>query len=162
MRIQIKYILLACLSLFCLLANSQNEYSSVSLPVLKIENEQLLEIIDSLIENDKLYDFYDSSLVYIVNIQHAKYTTLVQFTSSHKLTYFGNESGCFISKGHLVIVRGFFDDTLFNETKDRKMFNYFQPSSGEDSLGMVKIDIYEDDSYTQWLYKYDAGHFIKL
>ena len=62
MKRYIKYFLLACLGMFSLLSKSQDFNTSDSLPVLKIANEQLLVIIDSLIEYDKRCDFYDSNL----------------------------------------------------------------------------------------------------
>lgn len=154
--------MLVCLSMFCLLSKSQNINTKDSLPVLKVENEQLLVILDSLIEHDKRCDFYDSNLVYIVHIQPTEYITLIQFTSSHKLIRTGNETGCFTKKNHVVIVRGSYDVTLFKKTRCKKAFNYYQPSDGVDSNGTVIIDIYEDDSYTQWDYKYAKNNFTKI
>ena len=162
MKRYIKCFLLACLSMFSLLSKSQDFNTSDSLPVLKIANEQLLVILDSLIEYDKRCDFYDSNLVYIVHIQPTEYTTLIQFTSSHKLIKTGNETGCLAKKGHFIVVRGISDDTHFEKTRCKKIFNYYQPSDGIDSNGTVIIDIYEDDSYTQWDYKYNKGSFTKI
>ncbi len=162
MKRYIKCFLLVCLSMFCLLSKSQNINTKDSLPVLKVKNEQLLVILDSLIEHDKRCDFYDSNLVYIVHIQPTEYTTLIQFTSSHKLIRTDNETGCFTKKNHIVIVRGPYDVTLFKKTRCKKAFNYYQPSDGVDSNGTVIIDIYEDDSYTQWDYKYVKNNFTKI
>ena len=162
MRNNIKYFLLACLSILGILSKSQNLNTKDSLPVLRIENKKLLIILDSLIEFDRKCDFYDSNLVYIVHIQSAGNKSLIQFTSTHKLIRKGTEIGCFFIKGHNVLVRGTYNDTLFKKTRCKKRLNYYQPSDIIEPNRTVTIDIYEDDSYTQWDYKYYNGSFTKI
>ena len=125
-----------------------------SLQILKVKNKQVLNILDSLIEHDKSCDFYDTNLVYTVYIQptphYGKY--LISFSSSHKITKWGNEVGCFVTNQHVVIVHGVFNKALFKKTSYKKMFSFYQPQDGVDSNGNIIIDIYEDDTYTQWDY----------
>ncbi len=147
------FIFPLALVLICLIANAQNDKND-SLQVLKVENKQLLIILDSLIENDKSCDFYDTNLVYTVHIQPTPYygKYLVSFSSSHKITQLGDEVGCFVTKQHIVIVNGVFNKALFRKTSYKKMFSFYQPQNGVDSNGNIIIDIYEDDTYTQWDY----------
>jgi len=159
-----QFILILCLSFWCLMARSQNVRNQFeeSLPVLNIVNDRLYNILDSLIINDRKCDFYDSNLVYTIHIKKEKYFDLIQFSSNHKLIKLGKELGCFTYNNHTVLVSGDNNEKLFRITKRKVYFKYYKPSGGIDARGNVIIDIYEDDTNTQWNYKYVAGALIKL
>ncbi|HPZ35818.1 MAG TPA: hypothetical protein PL038_01240 [Bacteroidales bacterium] len=146
-----------------MVAKSENIGINDSLPILKVENNELLNIIDSFLEHEKLMEYYDSNLVFYIDILNRNGFTLVSFNSNDKFIKIGNEIGCFMFKDHFFIVSSNIETNLFERTKDKIKFDFYQPQEEiYDSSGYVIIDIYEDDRYTQWNYLLLNGNFIKI
>lgn len=159
-----KYYLLICFAcLNIMVVKSKNIEINDSLAVLKVENNELLNIVDSLLEHEKTMEYYDSNLVFYVDILHRKGITLLSIGSFHKIIKTGNEIGCFTVKNHFFIVSSNYETKLFKRTKCKRKFNFYQSQERiNDSSGDVIIDIYEDDSYTQWNYRLINEKFNKI
>jgi len=156
------YLCFICFSVY-VFEESANVEKNDFLPVLKIENVELRTIVDSLVEHEKEMDYYDSNLVFYIDIQHRKSITLLSTGSFHEITKSGNEIGCFTIKNHLFIVSSNCETGLFKKTKCKKKIDFYRPTEKEDdTLNDVAIEIYEDDSYTQWNYRLLDGKLIKL
>ena len=158
-----EYLLICFVCFNIMVAKSENIGINDSLPILKVENNELLNIIDSFLEHEKLMEYYDSNLVFYIDILNRNGFTLVSFNSNDKFIKIGNEIGCFMFKDHFFIVSSNIETNLFERTKDKIKFDFYQPQEEiYDSSGYVIIDIYEDDRYTQWNYLLLNGNFIKI
>lgn len=158
-----KYLLICFVCFNIMFAKSENIGINDSLPILKVENNELLNIIDSLLEHEKSMEYYDSNLVFYIDILNRNGITLVSIGSYHIVTKIGTEIGCFTFKNNFFIVTSNIETNLFERTKDKIKFDFYQPQEEiYDSSGYVIIDIYEDDRYTQWNYILLNGNFIKI
>lgn len=133
------------------------------LAVIEIIDAELHELVDSLIENEKNMEYYDLNLQFYIDINHRKGITLLSVGSSHTLLKSGKEIGCVKFGEHNVIVSSNIDSSFFKDTGVKTEHQYYQPIEQKvDSSGIVMLDIFEDDSYTQWYYRVINGEFIKL
>lgn len=137
-----------------MIVKSENIKTNDSLVVLKIVNTELQTIVDSLSIHEEDMNYYDSSLVFYIDVQHREGITLLSVGSFHKIMKSGSEAGCFMVKNHFFIVTSNYETNLFKKTKYKKKYSFYEPSERtEDDSGDIVIDIYEDDSYTQWNYR---------
>jgi len=147
-------ILLLAFCINIMIAKSENVNTSDSLIVLKVENIELKKIVDSLVEYEKTMEYYDSNLVFYIDIQYRQSIVLVSLGSFHDILKSGNEIGCFNEKKHIFIVSSNYETNFFKITKSKKWFEFYRPLEGiEKSSEDIVIDVYEDDSYTQWNYR---------
>lgn len=158
-----KYLIICFVCFNIMVAKSENIVINDSLPILKLENNELLNIIDSFLEHEKLMEYYDSNLVFHINILNRNGITLVSISSTDIFIKIGTEIGCFTFKNNFFIVTSNHETNLFERTKDKIKFDFYQPQEEiYDSSGYVIIEIYEDDSHTQWNYILLNGNFIKI
>lgn len=143
------------------LGSEQND----TLSELEIINSDLSNIIDSLISFEEGQDYFDSSLSFFIDIQNADSIMVLQIGScSPKILKRGNELGFTLYKSKFIIVRGSeVDKSIFRITERKQVYSFYVSSEEYDQeSGEVLIDIYEDDMYTNWVYKFSNGHFLKL
>lgn len=152
---------LVCLNV--MIAKSEDVETKDTLAVLKIVNTELQTIVDSLFIYEKNMDYYDSSLVFYIDVQHRNDITLLSVGSFHKILKSGNEIGCLTIKNHIFIVSSNCETNLFKKTGCKKRYDFYEPlEQNEDGSEGIVIDIYEDDSYTQWNYRLINGKLIKV
>lgn len=160
-----KKILLPLIIVFsiALLLFGENNRSD-ELPIFKIKNKELPILLDSLIEHEKKMSYYNEKLLFTIHIQKRGDVSLVQIGSiGNRKIKRDDELGCFNYKGYFFILSGnVVEKTIFEKTKKTEKINYYIPKDGIDSTGTVYIDVYEDDIYTYWNYKYYNKHFYKL
>ena len=154
-------LILFCFSIF--IAKSDNHRKEDTLVVLKIVNTKFQTIIDNLLIHEKKMDYYNSDLVFYIDVQHRKGITLLSVGSTNKIMKSGYEIGCLTIKGKFFIVSSNCETNLFKNTQFKMKYNFYIPIESRkiDSEGVI-IDIYEDDSYTQWNYRLKNGKLIKI
>lgn len=158
--------ILICLVCFdALYAKSKNVETTDNLPVLEIVNTELQAIVDSLLEHEKNMDYYNSNLVFYINVQHQEDLILLSIGSTDKKMKLGNEIGCITIKKHIFIVSGYYETNLFKKTKRKKRYNFYVPMEQQtknNCKDKIEIDVFEDDSYTQLNYWLVNGKLIKI
>ena len=146
-----------------MIVKSENIKTNDSLIVLKIVNAELKTIIDSLLIHEKEMGYYDSNLVFYIDVQNRNSVTLVSIGSFHKIMKTGNEIGCFTVDNHIFIVTGKHESILFKKTRCKKRIDFYVPlEETENDSENIIIDIYEDDFYTQWDYRLVKGELKKI
>lgn len=160
-----KYFILPFVLIFCVtLLLFGNIHKDSQLSTLKINNAEFMTILDSLLKHEKSLDYYSDSLLFSIHVQKNNDITLIQVGSiGNRIIKRGDELGCFIYKEHFFIVTGgSIEETIFEITDKKENVSYYLPKDSIDSSGVVYIDVYEDDTYTYWNYRYYEGHFYKL
>lgn len=158
-----KSYILVCLVCFNIMSvKSENIKTNDTLVVLMVVNTDLKKVVDSLLTHEKNMDYYNSSLVFYIDVLHRESITILSIGSFHNAMKSGNEIGCFKVDNHFFIVSCNYETSLFKRTKCKIRFDFYKPLEEiEDDLEYIIIDIYEDDSYTQWNYILINGKLIK-
>lgn len=159
------YRSLVFLSIVCFSVSEKFENIETKdfLTILKINNSELRIIVDSLVKHERAMDYYDSNLIFFIDIQHTSSVTLLSIGSSHKIMKSGNEIGCFKIKNHTFVVSSNYETDLFKKTKWKKKFVFYKPvEEVNDTLEIISIEIFEDDSYTQWNYWLRDGKIVRI
>ena len=154
------YKILHLIILSLLLSQScQASNDNDSTTVLKIKDDNFISILDSVINFEKQCDYYTSDLLFSVGINR---DSIIQIGSIDQIIKSDDIHGCFIYKEHLFIVTGMsLRQSLFAVTDKKKKIKYYEPHEIYDpKSGVVTIDIFEDDRFTFWLYKYIDGKFF--
>lgn len=130
------------------------------LMVLKIRNNLLLNIIDSVVDFEKRCDHYSKDLLFFIRLNVIDSTVQIE---SYKHAVKSADLGCLMYQGHLFIVSGkSLDTNLFIKTEEKRKIDYFRSKTEDDSkIGKV-TDVVGNDSFTIWWYKYIDGKFILI
>ncbi len=135
--------------------------------VLKITNENLLPILDSIIQHEKKCVYYSSDLVFSIHRQ-AVNDSIAEFQIGgigSMLVDLGEDyyKGCFEHKGHTFLVVGQdVDTTIFADTDEQKEFRIYKTDWVTDRGETVLID-FEDDQFSYWVYHYlDSSFYLKI
>lgn len=148
-----KYIVLIVLFVFVVfspLRTLGQDYHKTTRTVLVVKDSILISIIDSLINFEKRCDYFNNSLRFSIFLNM---DSTIQISSISDRTIEVLGLGCFTYRGHLFLVGGkILNANLFSITNRRKTITYYKPPKEEIQP--------EDDSYTEWIYKYSHGKFI--
>lgn len=131
--------------------------------VLKITNENLLPILDSIIQHEKKCVYYSSDLVFSIDRQ-AVNDSIAEFEIGgigSLLVDLGEDyyKGCFEYEGHWFLVTGKeLDKTVFANADYKKEFVFYKTGWVTDEGEIVLID-FEDDRYSYWIYHYNGEVF---
>jgi hypothetical protein len=153
----LKTLIIVILCFCCITLRSKDTCKKDTLIALQINNMRLLSVLDSVINFEKRCDYYKPDLLFFIHIYSAYNSSWIQVGSyGFELMNLGKHNlGFFIYKNHFFLVTGqFWDETLFSKTKEKKAVKYYEPRT--DGV----IDVYEDDSFTFWIYKYVNEGFI--
>lgn len=132
------------------------------LPVLNMQNQSLIKIIDSIIQHEKKCDYYNENLLFSIHLQEISEGSLdIQIESiGNKIVQLGNEKGCIEHKGHLFFVSGVVNSDLFSKTRKTKNITYYEPKSGMNPKTEEPIlDVIEEDRFSIWVYNYVDDDF---
>lgn len=153
------------LILSCIFLNSCNSQSRITnkfkqLPMLSIENENLLPLIDDVVRfYDNIEQKSDSLFITISTLKRSGQENPVLLISSneHRITIFdGLEDpiGFFYHKNYLFVVYNKESEQFFSTTNTKKSFCY-DPHI-KDKLFVI------DDSQPYWYYKFFGDKFVLL
>lgn len=153
------------LILLCVLLNSCNSQAQFSikykqLPMLSIENENLLPIIDDVV---RFYDIIeqrpDSLVITISTLKRTEQESPILLISSneHRITIFDGQDdpiGYFYYKNYLFVVYEKESELYFSSTNIKKSFRY-DPNIKEKPFVI-------DDSQPYWYYYCFGNNFVLL
>lgn len=120
-----------------------------TLYVVNIDNNQILQIVDSLIACRQRCKVYKPESLYI-NMYKDKLSTnyIFEINYVNNINMIDENDKCFIYKGHLVIIDSIIQDNFFSITNKKKKI-IFHPN--------VEPSIDEPDTY---VYSFQDGIFI--
>jgi hypothetical protein len=162
---RISLIILIVATFFCLsLKVERDNHIEKSLTILQIRNEHLLPILDSIISHEKHCDYYTPKLYFSIRSQTINDTIiefqigalgsmLVELGDSHYKGYFKHNGHCFFVEGQEL------NETVFIKSNQRKAFVFYK-SEEITSDGKILLRVFEDDTYSFWIYHYIDGDFI--
>jgi hypothetical protein len=168
---QIFKLLLLMLFLFkCNILFCQWETRSISLPLVKSQNEELKMILDSIFYKEQKCDYYSDTLLLGISIRvnpGDNKMFSVQFeTETRKSVMFKTGSlgalSYFKHKDHICLVYFNMPCALFRYTDSVTTFHYQyynQPNPNKSTSEDLLIVDYEDDSFSQWVYYFYDNHF---
>lgn len=131
--------------------------------VLRITNEDLLPILDSIIRHEKNCEYYSPDLYFSIH-KRVVNDTIAEFQIGgigSLLVDLGRDyyKGCFEHEGHIFFIVGQeLDPTLFTNTNEKKEFSFFKSGWVTDKGEIILLDI-EDDRFSYWIYDYVDGVF---
>lgn len=153
-----------CIAVGC---NNRRKTDQVAAPrrvvVLKINNEKLLPILDSIIRHEKNCAYYSPDLYFGIHNRIVD-DTLTEFQIGgigSILADLGKDyyKGCFKYDGHWFFVTGqSLDKTVFANTNDKKEFVIYKTDWVTKKGEIVLLD-FEDERYSYWIYHYDGKVF---
>ena len=153
------------LILSCIFLNSCNSQSRITnkfkqLPMLSIENENLLPLIDDVVRfYDNIEQKSDSLFITISTLKRSGQENPVLLISSneHRITIFDgydNPFGYFYYKNYLFVVYEKESERFFSSTNTQKSFQY-DPHIKEKSFVI-------DDSQPYWYYCFFDDNFVLI
>jgi hypothetical protein len=142
--------------------NAQHKYSKDSLQVLRIKNNELIQILEGVITHEMSCKYYKPNLKYSIHFNFFKDSLVVQIESiGFEIVKLGNELGCFVYRGHLFIVSGkYLVKRIFSITDRKKQVAYWAPTGDElpPSPCIVNKEGKKEsvEFLSAWIYKYDG------
>jgi len=152
------------------IASCQWETRSKSLPLVKLQNEELKQILDSIFFQEQKCDYYNDTLLLGIEIRINPDDSNMfscQFeTNDRKSVMFRTGPlgalSYFKYKEHICLVYFYMPGALFEYADSVTTFHYqyynHSDSNNSTSNDIIIID-YEDDSFSQWIYYYYDDHF---
>jgi len=130
-------------------------YSLDSLELFQVKSDDLLLILDSIIKYEKQCVYYTPKLLFcihpriindtIVIVQIGSFGTILTKSEMYK--------GCLEFEGHLFFVWGNEYGSILKNTKKKEPIYYYECKDDE-------IVVFEDDTYSIWIYYYYNENFI--
>jgi hypothetical protein len=149
---------------FCTSLNADNDPRVDYLNVLRINNEELLPILDGIIKHERGCVYYTAKLYFSIRSRTVK-DTITEFqigAFGSILADFGNNEyykGCFEHNGHWFFVEGQeLNESIFIKTNQKESFAFYKPE-GITSDGKIILRIIEDDTFSFWIYHYIDAEF---
>ena len=146
------YLLLIISCMLLTSCNSQSQFTMKfkQLPILSIENENLIPLIDSVVRfYDNIEQKSDSLFITISTLKRPgqEYSILLISSDEHRITIFDgyrDPIGCFYYKDYLFVVYEKESEQFFSSTNTKKSFRY-DPHI-KDKIFVI------DDSQPYWYY----------
>lgn len=142
---------------------SDQVFSLRKIEVLRITNENLLPILDSIIRHERHCAYYSPDLFFAID-KRVLNDSVAEFEIvgiGSLLVDLGEDyyKGCFEHKGHTFFVVGQdVDTTIFAETDEQKEFKLYKTGWVTDKGEIVLVD-FEDERFSYWIYHYTDGTF---
>jgi len=146
-----------------LIANSQHTIKTIELSKLKIERDELVYILDSMIIHEKRCEYYDSNLVFGINIRKSdsNYFINIQSENDKNIVLGLKPYGYTYYQNHLFFVSGDYNENLFQKSGEKKIFKYLKYNilNTNEKKERVKYTV-TDDSFTIWWFWYINEKFF--
>lgn len=156
MGIRIAAFFIFCFCGFSVFAQHMEKYNELTR--LKIADKDICPILDSIVSHEKECEYYSDSLMFSIHIRNSenKFFISIESIMDSNIVQGLNPYGYFYFKDHLMFVDGETCQELFLKTKETKLFQYIDYDPAYQEKEEV-IQVYTDDSYSQWLYWYING-----
>lgn len=144
-------------------AFSQHQERSTELIRVIGENKEFCEILDSIISHERQCTYYSDNLLFAIDVkkQETNYFIFIESLQDSNLVLGLSPYGYFYYEDHLVIVSGYYTEELFSKSQDKRKFNYVEYDPDFQEEGSEKIiNVFNDDSFSQWQYWYVKNKFI--
>jgi hypothetical protein len=132
---------------------------------LRIEKQYLAAILDSVIFHESKCSYYNCDLLFVVSLERIEDTIFVSVESQDDINIILSFPliGYLYHRNHLLFVIGENYEDMFSVCGGRMKFNYIdynnmQAKSVKDMNNIIYL--FNDDSYSQWYYKYFNNVFI--
>ena len=164
MRKIVIYVLLIIAVVVSTSLKSSKDYHIRQLDILKINNESLFTILDTIITQENQRDYYTPALLFSINCRMVN-DSVTEFqigAFGSELVDLGNHyyKGCFEHAGHWFLVKGKeYATTVFAKTCEKKRFMFYKPAEITKS-GDIVLRVIEDDSYSYWIYHLVGHKFL--
>ena len=116
-----------------------------------------------MIISEKRCQYYDSNLVFSINIRKSdsNYLIFIQSINDKNIVLGLKPYGYTYCQNHLFFVRGDYCENLFQKFGDKKIFKYLEYNvSSTNEKNEEVIYYYTDDSYTTWWFWYINKKFF--
>lgn len=164
-----KCLKIILISLYCLNTidiAAQYKEKQIELERLKINKDAFLDVIDEIIIHEKRCNYYNCNLLFSINIKKGKNNFILSIESGRDINLLLplNSYGYFYCQNHLFIVQGVKCKDIFLNLGTIKSFKYLDYNNRSDFKGKRekgrKISVYNNDSFSQWHYRYIDDKFI--
>lgn len=163
----IKVLTTFILCLGSVIALAQHKEKQIELQHLAIETQSLSSILDSIVLHEKKCHYYDSKLFFIISIKRYEDKTFLSISSLKDinllLSFSSGSYGYFYHQNHLFIVKGDRCKDILSNHKEKRIFKYLEynyPDSLPKKEEKITIYIFNDDSFSQWDYRYVNRKFV--
>lgn len=150
------YLLLLIIGNFPLPVIAMKNASFDSVIVFEIKNSNLIPVLDSMILLEKKCEYYNSKLVFNIKIYPNKGYSNIQIEAIRYKPGGRLYLGCFQYSGHLFLVSGQFEESLFVKTNKKKPIEIHKEKKRSDHI------LIEDDTFSSCLYKYLDNQFYLI
>jgi hypothetical protein len=152
---KVLYSLLIFNVVFCASSKTEQGNRADYLEILQIKHEKLLSILDSIIRHQKQCIYYTPELIFCIHPRNINDTIVeIQIEAIGSVALKSDRrKGCFDFGGHLFLVTGDEYKAILKNTNKKRQISYYRPNKDE-------IAIYEDDTYSMWIYHYINDDFI--
>lgn len=121
------------------------------LTYLEVKNEQIFQILDTVIEFEKKCDYYDEDIFFVIRKEeHSPYPNSYRFGADlylHASLELNKIEGFFFHKNHLVLVKTV-DTSLYSRHMTMQFFSE-----------ELRTEFFPDDRGSSWIYSYENNHF---
>lgn len=141
----------------------QHKEKEIELGKLELKSENFKTILDSIIEHEKICDYYKPDLLFTINIKktsdHA--SILIESIDDKNIAFDLKPYGFFYRGKHLFLVDGDILACLLVKTEIKTKFEYleydvFYEEYNDKGQRILRIII--DDSFSQWEFLYSQGN----
>jgi hypothetical protein len=159
MNMKICYLIL-CVVIFysCSFTPTSKTVDIGSMDVYRVRNEQLLQILDSIIVYEMKYlSYHPDLLFYIKPISDSVYT--IGPNSGRPVYKVGKNHGCIRYNGHIFLLEGMAPDSAVIKKTDEKIPFVYSVAPKRREQRFPKYLLISNDFADRWWYIYKDGEF---
>lgn len=140
---------------------AQYKEKKIDLLHLKIKDESFLSILDSVILHEKYCSYYNFELLFSITIKKTgnKFFISIESQTDRNILLDLTPYGYCCYQNHLFLIYGHQCEYIFS-TFGKQVFNYHRTSFRSKKENKIILDIFNDDSFSQWHYWYVKFRFI--
>lgn len=155
--------------LFCLsLCSAYCQISEVErcddLDLLTVAEKKLLPVLDAVLAEERTRDYYRSDTKFSISFQ-ADSTIRIEAFDLLFLSLRNRFGGLLrrdrVRRSFFFVAGAYLDERIFHRSGAKRRFRFYTDSAYEEN-GKTVLLLFQDDSHSQWIYRYDGDEFRLL
>ena len=162
---KVRGTLVVLLFINTLIMYGQHKEKTMELAKIEVKRENFKSILDSLIQHEKICDYYSPDLLFVINIKKKSEHTsiLIESIDDKNIALDLKPYGYFYRGNHLFLVEGDELDCLLRITEIKNEFEYleydiFYEEYNDEGQRVLRVIL--DDSFSQWEFSYSGENLI--
>ena len=162
---KVRGTLVVLLFINTLIMYGQHKEKTMELAKIEVKRENFKSILNSLIQHEKICDYYSPDLLFVINIKKKSVHTsiLIESIDDKNIALDLKPYGYFYRGNHLFLVVGDKLDCLLSITEIKNEFEYleydiFYEEYNDEGQRILRVIL--DDSFSQWEFSYSGKNLI--